>query len=185
MELHEWELIKKLVAFIKDEMVHNTKPEVAFSTKGFSILNNVFKALHEEEQDSFFKVLDNLKNALTTALSSCLHYSLVVKCIDQKWFWPELAAEIDITPPTTKPSLMFGKSQCFFIGHSDIRNDAAREIDIQARLHEQDLERIILKRSLDDCTRWKASFEKKFKARFDSTINDSTWLETQTPWSSR
>ena len=46
---------KKLVAFIKDEMVHNTKPEVAFSTKGFSILNNVFKALHEEEQNSFFK----------------------------------------------------------------------------------------------------------------------------------
>ena len=51
---------KKLVAFIKDEMVHNTKPEVAFSTKGFSILNNVFKALHEEEQNSFFKVLDTL-----------------------------------------------------------------------------------------------------------------------------
>ena len=102
---------KKLVAFIKDEMVHNTKPEVAFSTKGFSILNNVFKALHEEEQNSFFKVLDTLKTSLTTALSSCLHYSLVVKCIDQKWFWPELANEIGITPPTPKPSLMFGKSQ--------------------------------------------------------------------------
>ena len=98
----------KLVAFIRNEMFHNKKPEVDFTPRGFSILNDVYKALEKEEQDSFFLVLENLKDALTTALSSCLHYSLVVKVIEQKWFWPEIATVIGITPPTQKPSMMFG-----------------------------------------------------------------------------
>ena len=77
---------EKLVAFIKNEMVHNKKPEVDFTPKGFAILNKVFNALEKEEQDSIFSVLEHLKTSLTTALTACLHYSLVVKVIEQKWF---------------------------------------------------------------------------------------------------
>ena len=61
----------KLVAFVKDKMFHNKKPEVDFSTNGFSILNKVFKTLEKTEQDSFFIVLDQLNESLTTALAAC------------------------------------------------------------------------------------------------------------------
>ena len=154
---------EKLVAFIKNEMVHNKKPEVDFTPRGFSILNKVYSALEKEEQDSFFSVLEHLNDSLTTALTACLHYSLVVKVIEQKWFWTDIATPIGITPPTNKPSMMFGKSSLYYIGHANIRATTVREIDYKAREHEKELEHILLKNSLDDCTRWKASFDKKFK----------------------
>ena len=113
---------KKLVAFIKDDMVHNMKPEVDFSSKGFSTLSTVYKVLAKEEQTTFFLVLEQLKDSLTSALSACLHYSLVVKVIEQKRFWPDIATEIGITPPTKKPSMMFGKSNLYYVGHANIRN---------------------------------------------------------------
>ena len=73
---------------------------------------------------------------------------------------------------------MFGKSSLYYLGHANARAAAAREIDFKAREHEKELEHILLKNSRDDCTRFKLSFDKKFKERFSSTIDNHTWLET-------
>ena len=75
---------------------------------------------------------------------------------------------------------MFGRSGLYYLGHANVRAASARDIDEKARTHERELEKILLKHAVDDCTRWKTSFDKKFKERFNSTLNNKTWLETAT-----
>ena len=161
-------------------MFHDKKPEVDFSIKGLSILNVSFRQLHIDIQTQFFNIIAKLKESLTQALASCLHYSLIKTVIEKKWFWPDIAIAIGITPPTPKPSMKFGQTGLYYLGHSMLRATAAREIDNKAREHELDFEQILLETSLSDCTKWKGKFKAEFAKRFDTTIDNATWFEAAT-----
>jgi hypothetical protein len=176
----KYNIDEALVAFINTETFHDQKLEVDFSIKGFSILSVTFRTLHIDEQTMFFNVLTSLKDSLTAALTSCLHYSLLRLVCEKKWFWPEIASAIGITPPTRKPAMTFGQHSLYYLGHPHLRATTSRDIDDKARQHEQEFEQILLKSSSIDCTKWRAAFKQQFTKRFDSNLDNTIWVETAT-----
>jgi hypothetical protein len=166
-----------LTAYMINVKFHNEKPKVDLSSKGLAILSKPFRDLIDDDQTAFLDLLNNLNSKLVRGLSSCMHYSLLNILMEDNSFWPAYANLAGITRPMKKPSMFFGESGFYYLGHTILRSKAAQAIDDIARKCEKEIEGTLLAHSLNDCSRFKDAFGEAFATRFRDNLDNEAWFK--------